>query len=132
MRSLAMASPGPRSSASRLAVLLASAGVSHFVVPSFYDRIVPRALPASARTWTLASGVAEVACAALVANPPTRRRGATLAALLFVGAFPANLQMAWDSRHSSIRERVLAYGRLPLQLPLLRWAWRVRRAAAPI
>jgi uncharacterized membrane protein len=126
-----MSSLESRSLASGLAVLLASAGVSHFVVPSFYDRIVPRALPGSARTWTLASGLAEVACAAIVAHPSTRRRGATLAALLFVAVFPANLQMAWDSRHGSVRERVLAYGRLPLQLPLLWWAWGVRRAAPP-
>ncbi len=116
--------------ASGLSVLLASAGVSHFVVPSFYDRIVPRALPGSARTWTLASGVAEVGCAAMVAHPSTRRRGATFAAVLFVAVFPANLQMAWDFRHGSVRERIVAFGRLPLQLPLLWWASRVRRLAS--
>lgn len=125
-----MPRPGP-SSASGLAVLLASAGVSHFVVPGYYDRIVPPALPGSARTWTLASGVAEVACAAIVARPSTRHRGAALAGLLFLAVFPANLQMAWDARDGSVRDRTVAYGRLPLQLPLLWWAWRVRRDAAP-
>ena len=48
--------------------------------------------------------------------------GAPLAALVFVMVFPANVQMAPD-----YRERAVAYGRLPLQVPLAWWALRVRR-----
>jgi uncharacterized membrane protein len=114
--------------ARRLATLLATAGVSHFVVPQFYDRIVPRALPGTARFWTYASGIAELASAALVAAPRTRRTGATAAAAVFVLVFPANVQMALDYRSRSGPERAVAYGRLPLQIPLVVWAWRVRGA----
>ncbi len=78
------------------------------------------------------SGAAELACAAAVANRRTRRVGATLAAVLFVVVFPANLQMAVDSRGASTLDQFLAWGRLPLQLPLVWWALRVRRGAARI
>ena len=56
-----------------LAGLLATAGVSHFVVPHVYDRIVPRTL-GDPRPWTLASGVAELACAVGLAIPRTSGR----------------------------------------------------------
>ena len=109
-----------------LAALLTGAGLTHFVKPGFYDPIVPHALPGPARAWTYASGVAEVGVAAAVAVPRTRRRGALLAALLFVAVFPANVQMAVDARGAVAKS--IAYARLPLQVPLVVWAWRVRRA----
>ena len=115
--------------ATGLAALLATAGTSHFVMPDFYDDIVPRALPGRARTWTLVSGAAELAVAAAIARPDTRRVGATLAAGLFVVVFSGNVQMALDWRGRPGRERAVAYGRLPLQVPLVWWAWRVRRAS---
>ena len=116
--------------AAGLAAVLGLAGTTHFVNPSFYDAIVPRALPGTRRSWTLVSGAAELGCAVLVARPRTRRLGATLAALLFVAVFPANVQMAWDWRHRSVREQVLAIGRLPLQIPLVLLALKVRRQPA--
>jgi len=118
-------------SASALAGLLAFAGVSHFVVPRFYDRIVPHALPFSPRAWTYASGVAEVATAIMVARPTTRRMGALIAAVLFVVVFPANVQMAVDYRDRGMADKAVAFGRLPLQIPLVIWALRVRRSVNP-
>ena len=112
-------------SAYGLAGFLGFAGATHFANPNFYDPIVPRALPGSARFWTYASGAAELAVAATVALPRTRRTGALLAAGLFVAVFPGNLQMAWDWRNRSKREQAMAYGRLPLQLPMVVWALRV-------
>jgi uncharacterized membrane protein len=118
-----------RRAALALAGLLAVAGTSHFVVPRLYDMIVPPQLPGSPRAWTLVSGAAELACAAAVAHPRTRRLGATAAAVLFVAVFPANVYMAIDWRARPLPERLVAYGRLPLQIPLVIWALRVRRAA---
>jgi uncharacterized membrane protein len=116
-------------SALGLAGFLGFAGATHFVNPNFYDPIVPRALPGSARFWTYASGAAELAVAATVAMPKTRRVGGMLAAGLFVGVFPGNIQMAWDWRNRTPRERAMAYGRLPLQLPMVVWALRVAAKA---
>jgi uncharacterized membrane protein len=110
-----------------LTALLAGAGVTHFVKPGFYDAIVPHALPGDARTWTYVSGVAELAVAATVAAPATRRRGALVAALLFVAVFPANVQMALDA--DTAQDKWVSYLRLPLQVPLVLWAWSVSRGS---
>ncbi|MFC4021433.1 hypothetical protein ACFOW4_26315 [Micromonospora sp. GCM10011542] len=111
-----------------LAGVLAVAGVAHFLRPGFYDPIVPRVLPGPARFWTYASGAAELAVAAAVAHPATRRTGGRAAAALFVAVLPANVQMAVDWRHRRPAKRAVAYGRLPLQAPLIWWALRVARA----
>ena len=47
--------------------------------------------------------------------------------MLFVAVFPANVQMALDAH--GLAGRTLAYARLPLQVPLVLWALRVRRSA---
>ena len=116
-----------RRDAAGLATLLATTGVLHFVVPRPFDGIVPRGLPGSPRTWTLVSGVAELAVAAAVAHPRTRRAGGLAAAALFVAVFPANVKMAVDWRHAPPARRAIAWGRLPLQAPLVAWALRVAR-----
>ncbi|GLZ35902.1 membrane protein [Lentzea sp. NBRC 105346] len=118
----------PRS-ALALAALLGLAGVTHFTRPKFYDRIVPASLPGSARTYTYVSGVAELALAAAVAVPKTRRLGGLLSAAFFVAVFPANVKMALDFRTKSPKAKAIAYGRLPLQIPLVMWALKVRRSA---
>jgi len=115
----------PRS-AELLAGLLAGAGALHLLVPAPFDAIVPSVLP-HPRLWTYASGVVELACAAAVASPRTRPRGAAATALLFVAVFPANVQMALDA--AGTLDRAVAYARLPLQVPLVLWALQVRRAA---
>ncbi|MET7640281.1 hypothetical protein [Streptomyces sp. NPDC005438] len=112
-----------------LAGLLAGAGVAHAAVPRLFDQIVPRSLPGSPRTWTYLSGAAELGLAAAVAHPATRRLGGYAAAGLFVAVFPANVRMARDWRDRSAPLRAAAYGRLPLQAPLVWWALRVARDA---
>jgi uncharacterized membrane protein len=116
-------------SALALAALLGLAGATHFTRPKYYDAIVPRALPGTPRQWTYASGAAELALATAVAVPRTRWLG-SLAAAAFIGAvFPANVTMALEFRSKSPKARALAYGRLPLQIPLVAWAWKVAKAA---
>jgi uncharacterized membrane protein len=87
--------------------------------PEPYDAIVPRSLPGSPRMWTYVSGVAELAAAAAVASPRTRRAGGYAAAALLTAVFPASLQIAAGWRHRSRTRRAVAYGRLPLQAPLI-------------
>lgn len=111
-----------------LAGLLVGAGVTHFLKPGFYDPMVPELLPGSARAWTYGSGIAELAVGAAVAAPSTRRWAALTAAVLFVAVFPANIKMALDA--DSTGERFATYARLPLQLPLVVWAWRLSRSRA--
>ncbi|MEU6032396.1 DoxX family protein [Streptomyces tauricus] len=121
----------PRSERSPLllAGLLASAAVAHFAVPRQFDATVPRALPGSPRTWTYASGVVELALAAGVAVPRTRRVAALATTAFFVGVFPANVQMAVDWRHRPAPQKAAALARLPLQVPLVLWARGVAKGA---
>jgi uncharacterized membrane protein len=116
--------------AAGLVVLLTSTGVLHFAAPASFDGIVPEQMPGAPRTWTHLSGMAELLIAALIAVPRTRRVGGLLAALLFVAVFPANVKMAIDWSDRSALMRALAYGRLPLQIPLVLWALLVYRRAA--
>ena len=111
------------------ALLLAGAGVMHFKAPQVYNAIVPRSLPGNARTYTLVSGAAELAIAAGLALPLTRRLAGLAASALYVAVFPANIKMAVDYRKEGkpAGAQALAYARLPLQIPLIRGAWRVFR-----
>lgn len=111
---------------------MGGAGVVHLVAPGAYEDIVPRALPGSRAGWTFVSGIAELACAGLVARRSTRRAGATLTAVLFVVIFPANVQMALDWRHRAGLAPFIAWARLPLQFLLILWAMRVRRTAREV
>ncbi len=124
-------SPGVRSCTKwvGLASLLAASGVSHFLRPDFFDKIVPKSLPGSQRMWTLVSGGAELAAALTVAIPRSRRHGSILAGLIFLVVWPANFKMAFDWRERPPLQRWLAYGRLPVQLPLLSLARQVWRSA---
>ncbi|MER6287000.1 DoxX family protein [Streptomyces sviceus] len=105
-----------------LAGLLATAGVAHFAAPRSFDATIPKALPGTPRTWTYASGAVELALAAGLALPKTRRSAALASAAFFVGVFPANVKMAVDWRHRPTPQKAAALGRLPLQLPLVLWA----------
>jgi uncharacterized membrane protein len=115
--------PGPAA----LATMLTTTGLLHLAVPAPFDAIVPRDLPGTPRFWTVASGIAELAVAAAVAAPRTRRLGAAAAAGLFVAVFPANVKMARDWSERPAAMRAVAWGRLPLQVPLVAWALAVRR-----
>ena len=105
-----------------LAGFLAMAGVAHFLNPGFFDAIVPPWAPGSARAATYVSGVAELLVAVGIIAVRTRKLALWAAALLFVAVYPANLYMAWDWRDRELADRLVAYGRLPLQIPMVWWA----------
>ena len=120
--------PSSPATAYRLGVLLLGAGVTHFVLPTPYDSIVPTALPGSARFYTYASGVAELATGTLVLAPQTRRIGGLAAAVLFACVFPANLNMVRLWRNKPWPLRLAAVVRLPLQIPMITQALKVWRS----
>ena len=105
-----------------LAAFLLGAGIMHFVNPDFFDAIVPPWAPGSARAATYVSGVAEILVGLGVIVGRTRRVALWSAAALFVAVYPANLYMAWDWRNRDLADQLVAYGRLPLQIPMIWWA----------
>jgi uncharacterized membrane protein len=113
----------------RLAALLLGVGTTHFVAPQPFDTIIPAELPGSPRLYTYASGVAEVTIGALLLARRTRRFAALAAVALFVAVFPANLNMVrlwWEKPWPM---RIAALARLPLQIPMITEALKVRRNA---
>ncbi|MGU3431490.1 hypothetical protein ACNHUS_00620 [Actinomycetes bacterium M1A6_2h] len=132
MQGVIMTDTRGQTAALRLAALLGGAGVMHFVAPAPFDKQVPRALPGSARTYTYASGVAELALAGGLASPRTRRTAAGAAAVFFVAVFPANVQMTSDWLRSSKTTTAMKIGvlaRLPLQIPLITESLKIRRTS---
>jgi uncharacterized membrane protein len=130
-----MASPTTSSqhqtSARVLAALLGLAGIGHFIATDTYELLIPHVLPAS-RTLVLASGAAEITCAGLLIFPATRNAGAWCTFGLFLAVWPANVQMALDGgipgRQGLLGSPAAAWLRVPLQLPLLYWAFRLGRS----
>ena len=132
-----MASPLPElqqismsSRGAKMGAVLIGMGALHFAAPKPFDSIVPAELPGSQRFYTLASGVSEVAVGGLLVAPNARRVGALAAIALFVGVFPANVNMVrlWFKEPAKpLPMRVAAIARLPLQVPMIIQALRVYR-----
>lgn len=112
-----------------LAVMFGVMGVLHFVKPEPFERIVPHQLPRK-KELVYASGLAELACAAGLLHPRTRRTAGLASAGLLAAVFPANVQMALDlNRKGSPRAKAIGFARLPLQIPLIRAALKASREA---
>jgi uncharacterized membrane protein len=111
----------------RLAALLLGVGTVHFLAPKPFDDIIPAELPGSPRFYTYASGVAELTIGALLLPRRTRRSAATAAAALFVAVFPGNVNMCrlWWGKPWPMR--IISLARLPLQIPMITAALKVRR-----
>lgn len=113
----------------RMGALLIGIGVLHFLAPKPFDSIVPVELPGRQRFYTYASGAAEVTTGALVLAPRTRRIGALAAVALYIAVLPANINMCrlwWDK---PLHMKLVAIARVPMQIPMITSALKVRRAA---
>ena len=110
-----------------LAGMFATSGVLHFAKSEPFERIIPTPLQEYKKELVQISGVAELTCAALLVAPPTRRLGGILSFGLLLGVWPANVQMsvsAFQSERAPSWYRIATLLRLPLQIPMLRWAYR--------
>ena len=107
------------------AVLFFTAGVLHFVMPGFFDRIVPPWVP-NARLATYVSGAFEIAGAIGLLIPATRVAAAWGLIALLAAVLPANIHMLNQARapDASAGYVVGLWLRLPLQPLLMWWVWR--------
>jgi uncharacterized membrane protein len=106
-----------------------ASGAIHLAKPAVYEPLMPAWVPAH-REVILASGVAELVCALGMVVPRTRRVSGWASAALLLGVWPGNLQMALDSNRSkSTAFKVAAWGRMPLQVPMIRAAIAAARSA---
>lgn len=122
------------STAAPLVVVLpfAVSGTVHLVRPGVFEPIVPAPLARWRRELVLASGVAELACAAGLLHPRTRPAAGLASAGLLLAVWPANAQMSYGLGRRAARRRdagsvaafAVSLARLPLQVPLVRAALR--------
>ncbi len=107
-----------------LAGAFTASGLLHLVRPQTFEPLMPSWVPAH-REVIVGSGIVELVCAAGLLTPATRRPAGWASAALLLAVYPGNLKMADDARRSGNRAfQAAAYGRLPLQLPMIRAALR--------
>jgi uncharacterized membrane protein len=121
-----------RLSRAALAAFFTLAGAMHFLRPRFYEAIVPPSLQSRKKEVVEVSGVAEIAGAAMVLHPASRRLGRWWLLALLIAVFPANLHMAVHPeqvRGLDLRKipRWALWARLPLQPLAMLWVWRATR-----
>ena len=104
-----------------LALLFVLAGIWHFVHPATYRAIMPPQLP-QPLALVYVSGVFEILGGLGLLPKSTRRLAGWGLLALLLAVFPANVYMALAHEQLGIPGWV-AWGRLPLQLPLLWWVW---------
>ncbi len=115
-----------------LAALMFITGVTHFTAPAYYRKLVPAWIPAAPGVVAL-SGLLNLAAAALLAAPATRRGGGWAMAALITAYLDAHLD---DVRHaraaSGINDRPLGVAlRIIANLGYIACALIVARTAPP-
>ena len=113
-----------------MGLLYLSAGICHWTATSLFAAIVPDYLPAH-REIVLISGAAEIAGGLGVLVPATRRPAAWGLVLLLTAVFPANLWMVQHAARFRPIPPWMLWARLPIQLPLIWWAWLYTRRDRP-
>lgn len=113
-------------------LLFAASGVLHLIRPDVFRPMMPEVLPAP-DAWIYASGVGEIICSYGLL---TRRRWAgTASAILLLALWPGNISMALDAGSGRLSgwadDPVVAWARVPLQIPLIWAALQSRPSRAP-
>lgn len=110
----------------------AISGVLHLVKPEVFEPIIPKPLRRRSRELVVASGVAELACAAGLLRGSTRSAAGLASAAVLLAVWPANAQMSVDLGRRALKKRdagaaaafAVSVARLPLQIPLIKAALR--------
>lgn len=109
-----------------LGMLFVLAGANHFLMPEWYERIMPPYLPWH-RELVLLSGVLEVALGVLLLLPRFTRLAAWGLIALLLAVFPANIHMALNAQQYPNFNPIALWIRLPLQFLLVAWCWSFTR-----
>lgn len=98
------------------------AGVSHFLTPRFFLKMMPSFVPFH-KPIVYISGVFEMTFAVMLLFAEWRSLAAWLIIGLLIAVFPANVQMTvdfWKKKKPFLWATIV---RLPLQAVLIWWAW---------
>jgi uncharacterized membrane protein len=107
-----------------LAVAIIIVGITHFVKPEPYVKIVPPCLPYHLELVYI-SGFFEILGGIGLLVPPVSRAAAWGLIALFIAVFPANINLAINNiqLEGIPHNQVLYWVRLPFQAVLIAWAW---------
>ena len=105
-----------------MGALYISAGALHFFITRRYMAIMPPYLPAHTLLVQV-SGVFEILGGIGILVPATQRFSAWGLIALLIAVSPANIQMAMDHAHWPGIPVWALWLRVPMQLPLMWWAW---------
>lgn len=112
-----------------LASLLTLSTLTHLFAPRLFLGMIPAWVPGARRRVHAVVTVVEGVTAVLLWRRRTAPVGGALAFLTFLGVLPANLEAVrrggYDAAPGWLGGRTAAVLRVPLQLPLLWWAWQV-------
>jgi uncharacterized membrane protein len=100
------------------------AGTMHFVVPKFYEAIVPPPLDRYKREVVQLSGVAELAGAVAILPGRTRRAARWWLLATLAAVYPANIYMALRPEKFKNVPAPALWARLPVQFLFAWFTWR--------
>ncbi len=117
-----MAIPTPTAGRLVLALLFLGAGAMHFIATPMYVKIMPSYVP-NPLLLVYISGFAEMLGGAGLLFPQVQRAAAWGLIALLIAVFPANVTMVTDHARFPQVPLWAAWVRLPLQVPMIWWAW---------
>lgn len=109
-----------------LGIACFSIGFVHTAARRVLAAIVPDYLPAH-RGLVLLSGWSATAAGAALLVPATRRPAAWFMVAWLLAVYPANVWMVQHPERYATVPTWMLWARLPLQVPMLWWAWRYTR-----
>ena len=104
-----------------MAILYILAGINHFIMPGFYEKIIPPFF-GNKKLINWASGIAEIALGIFLLIPTYSTYAAWGIIALLIAVFPANIYHFMLGRKKQRAIWMLAL-RLPLQFVLIGWAY---------
>ncbi len=105
-----------------LAFLLVAAGISHFMRPRFYTRMLPLWMPGH-RLLVGLTGIIEVALGVLLLFPGTRSHAAWATIVMLAGYLLVHIHMLFDVEAGMGLPSWVLWLRLLLQFLLIAWAY---------
>ena len=98
------------------------AGISHFINPDWFVRIVPPILPFNIAIVYI-SGITEIILGSLLIFPRTRFIAGWGLILLLLAVYPANIYVALTNGKAMDTTPMMAWGRLPFQFVFIGLAY---------
>ncbi|MBL7909759.1 MAG: hypothetical protein JNJ41_01735 [Bacteroidia bacterium] len=113
-----------------MSLLYISAGIYHFINPTFYLKIMPDYIPAHL-TMIYLSGAIEIILGITLLIKKFQKTAGWLIILMLIAFLPVHIKMIQDTWISLNIKFITALVRLPLQFVLIYWAYKTCNLRLP-